>query len=383
VTEHKKKLSISDELLLKKNFNEMCTDSALGQECTFHQLAPYIGKIKSSIARFLIENFTNEGDFILDPFCGAGTIPFEGWILDRNVIANDLNEYGVVLTNGKLFPPDSLTQVEFKIELYNKIVLEHLRTVDLRSVPPWVRAFFHNETLREIIAWNQLLKDRKEWFLLSCLLGILHHQRPGFLSYPCSHTVPYLRVNKFPRDDFPELFEYRNVKDRLLKKAKRAFKKMPALDRSLHRSCYKKDASNLFIKRKIDAIISSPPYMRQLDYARDNRLRLWFLGVADHKHLDKQISPKESEFISMITKCLKKWNECLKNDGKCILFLGDNYIKKKGVSLPSLIEDIAVHELKTYKLIFKHESTIPNNRRIRRNYQGNRSETILVLQKVV
>ena len=122
--------------------------------------------------------------------------------------------------------------------------------------------------------------------------------------------------------------------------------------------------------------------MRKLDYARDNRLRLWFLGVKDFKSSDNIISPKENDFIQMMKACLKKWKTVLQENGKCILFLGDNYSKKYQMSLPDAIEKIAVTEIGGYRLIFKHISIIPQIRRIRRNYQGNKEETILVLEKI-
>src|SRR6202035_5776021 len=82
---------------------------------------------------------------------------------------------------------------------------------DLRTVPAWVRAFFHRETLRVALAFRDACVSRNEQFLLACLLGILHHQRPGFLSYPSSHLVPYLRDRKFPESDFPEMYLERDV----------------------------------------------------------------------------------------------------------------------------------------------------------------------------
>jgi adenine-specific DNA methylase len=60
-------------------WKEPCTHS----EFTLHQLSPYIGKIKSSIAGELIERFTSKGDLVIDPFAGAGTIPFEAVIRGR------------------------------------------------------------------------------------------------------------------------------------------------------------------------------------------------------------------------------------------------------------------------------------------------------------
>jgi hypothetical protein len=63
--------------------------------------------------------------------------------------------------------------------------------------------------------------------LLASLLGILHHQRPGFLSYPSSHLVPYLRQLKFPRRKYPELYERRDVLSRLEAKILRTFRRQP------------------------------------------------------------------------------------------------------------------------------------------------------------
>ena len=48
--------------------------SALKNESTLHQLSPYIGKLKSSIAASLVSQFTNRGNLVYDPFSGSGTV---------------------------------------------------------------------------------------------------------------------------------------------------------------------------------------------------------------------------------------------------------------------------------------------------------------------
>ena len=165
-------------------------------------------------------------------------------------------------------------------------------------MPKWVREFFHPETLRETLAWCLVLRQRKRWFLLASLLGILHHQRPGFLSFPSSHTVPYLRRKAFPRRKFPALYQYRSLTDRFEAKIERAFRRPPQLDPLLERRCFSRSAHLLTPSEEVDAIITSPPYMRQLDYGRDNRLRLWFLGVEDSHALDAQVSPRKDAFLN-------------------------------------------------------------------------------------
>src|SRR5437763_1881925 len=97
-------------------------------------------------------------------------------------------------------------------------------SVNLGAVPEWVREFFHPETLREVVAAFEEVNRSQDYFLTACLLGILHHVRPGFLSYPASHLVPYLRKSKFPPDEFPAMYAYRDLRSRLLAKIKRAYR---------------------------------------------------------------------------------------------------------------------------------------------------------------
>ncbi|MFN7979423.1 MAG: hypothetical protein U0P30_14905 [Vicinamibacterales bacterium] len=257
-------------------------------------------------------------------------------------------------------------------------VAQSVERVDLRTVPPWVRAFFHQDTLRETLAWTSILKKERRWFLLACLMGILHHQRPGFLSYPSSHTVPYLRIKKFPAAKHPELYAYRSVADRLEAKVRRAFRRVPKLDFSLERRCLGGRAELQQVGASIDAILTSPPYMRQLDYGRDNRLRLWFLGCDDWKALDGVVSPREKEFLALMGRCLKRWRGLLKANGYCVLVVGDTCTRERRENLPNVVGQIAKEA--GYVLASQHADAIPNERRVRRGIVGSSSETILVLR---
>jgi hypothetical protein len=354
--------------------------SVVHDEATLHQVSPYIGKIKSSIAASLIGTFAARAETIYDPFSGSGTVALEAWISGKNVIANDLNPYASLLTRAKLFPCLSTEKALHEINLIAHELHSSIPKIDLREVPNWVRGFFHPATLREVIAWKKALQSRKAYFLLSCLLGVLHHQRPGFLSYPSSHAVPYLRKNKFPRNEYPELYEYRSVRERLTQKAIRTLKRVPELDRTLTRSCYMENANCLMPRIKADMIITSPPYMGQLDYGRDNRLRLWLLGLKDWRALDRTVSPSESEFFCLMKSCLENWKTLLPRKGLCILVLGDTHSKIYNSPLPTAITRIATKELGGYSLAWKHTETIPNNRRVRRGLAGSIRETILVLR---
>jgi tRNA G10 N-methylase Trm11 len=355
------------------------TGSAWQSESTIHQLSPYIGKTKSSMARSLVIEFTRKDSVTYDPFSGCGTFAFEAWRAGRRVIANDLSPYASLLTRSKLFPYATLASALRDFDRMAAAVARLRKRPDLRAVPLWVRKFFQTETLREVIMWTKVLRRESRWFLLACLMGILHHQRPGFLSFPSSHTVPYLRLKRFPRSRYPKLYTYRSVEDRLRAKIERAFRRMPKLDFTLSRRCYATGADTLRLSKPVRTILSSPPYMRQLDYGRDNRLRLWFLGCDDWQSLDEAVSPGEQEFLDLMGRCLRRWRSVLEPNGYCVLVIGDSCSRENRTNLPRLVADIATKKA-GYTLVKQHTDKIPNERRVRRGFSGSVSETILVLR---
>lgn len=364
---------------LESPFPSAWAGSAWQTESTFHQLAPYIGKTKSSMAASLVTQYTKPGDVFCDPFSGCGTFAFEAWLAGRHVIANDLSPYAKLLTRAKLFPYQTIGEALQDFEAMLHQVIRCRATPDLRRVPSWVRGFFHPDTLKETLTWTEVLSKERRWFLLACLMGILHHQRPGFLSFPSSHTVPYLRVTKFPRRRFGKLYEYRSVVDRLEAKIRRAFRRVPDLDFELTRRCFSRSADKLDFMRPVDAIVTSPPYMRQLDYGRDNRLRLWFLGCRDWRSLDTRVSPREHAFLALMGRCFGGWRSILKPNGYCVLVIGDACSRADRSNLPADVARIAT-EKHGFSLVSAHTDGIPNERRVRRGIIGSTSETILVLR---
>lgn len=332
------------------------------------------------MAASLVSQFTSEGELIYDPFSGSGTVALEGWAAGRHVIANDLSPYACLLTRAKLFPYRSLGDALLDIERMSGEAVELQNGVDLREVPRWVRGFFHPKTLREVISWTSVLKLRRRWFLLASLMGILHHQRPGFLSFPASHTIPYLRIRKFPRSNFPELYRYRSLRDRLEAKVNRAYRRVPPLDFSINRSCLSESADTLGLRERVDAIITSPPYMRQLDYGRDNRLRLWFLGSHDWCSLDRIVSPCEDVFLKLMRRCFRTWKTILKSHHCCVLIIGDACSRAHKENLPELVCRIATEEVGEYSRLCEYTESIPNERRVRRSIIGSAAETVVVLR---
>lgn len=355
--------------------------SSVAQDSTLHQLAPYVGRVKPSIARSLLQTYTSSGDVIVDPFCGCGTIPLEAAIAGRNVVAGDINPYAVLLTRAKLGAPMTLKSALGRLETRWACARDRVAAQDLRQVPAWVRKFFHRETLREALALRDELVERRDWFLLACLLGILHHQRPGFLSYPSSHLVPYLRNKRYPRDDYPEMYAHRAVQPRLRAKVERAYRRMTWPNGSYR--VHQTDACKIATLGQIDAIVTSPPYMNELDYVRDNRLRLWFLDRRLAVVTDIKKKGREEVFRTLMKNTLCRLAVRLNKSGRIVLIVGDTNRGSRRVNSSSIVEGLFTRlpELSSFRCDAVIEDEIPDIRRSRRDRTGTKRETILVYSR--
>jgi SAM-dependent methyltransferase len=357
-----------------------------GRESTLQQLSPYVGKMKSGMARVLITLYSKPGGTVLDPFAGSGVVPFEAALAGRQAWANDLSPYAYVLTRGKLEAPGSERVATQRAKAVLDTVEQESPSVDLSAVPTWVREFFYPDTLREVLTAFRLLKRQEDYFLTACLLGILHHVRPGFLSYPASHLVPYLRKAKYPPDQFPKMYAYRDLRSRLLAKVKRAYRRhtFPANWEQRQYQVWQANSMSLPIRDEaVDAIISSPPYFGALDYARDNRLRLWFLGCENWKELDATLTANSKVYLDQMAVCLQEMARVLKAGSHCVLVLGD--VERDGETrrTAEILADLAVGVTRhRFEVDTIYDDRIPDERRSRRRTRTTKFERILVMHRV-
>ncbi|MEQ1795302.1 MAG: DNA methyltransferase [Nitrospira sp.] len=354
-------------------------DPCAHEECTLHQLAPYIGKIKSKIAGDLIERYSKPGDLIVDPFAGAGTIPLEAAIRGRRAFAADISPYAYVLSKAKLSPPKSL---EIAMRNAEEALMEAaaLPKPDLRSIPRWIRQFFHPRTLHDALRFSNIARQPGNEFLMACFLGILHHQRPGFLSYPSSHLVPYLRDKKYPRQQYPEMYTYRELGTRLLAKVRRSYKRFcPPSQAGM---AFRQSAiEHLDLPTRFDALITSPPYMNALDYGRDNRLRLWFINPDLAKPADTDIAKRRKAFEAGITSLAAKLEKRLTPRGYCVFVVGEEVHRSFSAHPSDVVIAIVKQHAPSLKLSAIITDNIPDVRRTRRECRGIKTEHFLVFQQ--
>lgn len=294
-----------------------------------HSLCSYQGKLKPSIAKFLIEWFTEPGDRVLDPMAGVGTIPLEARRQGRVGVGSDLSPLAASVTRAKLEPFDPSAVADLVADLKERIIegpelSELTREVDVDfGLNGPIRSYFHEDTLREILIARQAFKEDLEPcptrdVVFSSLLHILHGNRPYALSRR-SHPVTPLAPSG--------PFEYRGVIKRLETRLARVLPELEGLaSGSLDGEAYEADCREVPVRQPIDAVITSPPFAKSLRFWSSNWLRLWFAGWDRHDFdikPQRYIDVQQRSGMGPYQELASAMHAILRPDGLFILHLGE------------------------------------------------------------
>lgn len=296
----------------------------------WHSLCSYHGKLKPAIAHFLVQQFTEPGDVVVDPLGGVGTIPLEACLQGRVGISNDLSEMAFIVSKAKLEHPDYTDCINILNELDSYIK----NNVDSESIFSSVKkyenfgfngklpTYFHEKTFREILCAREFFLpliqsiSAPEAMIFSCLLHVLHGNRPYALSRNSHPLTPYT-----PTGDFV----YKNVVEHVTEKLNAVYTKGDFSKYCTGKSIYG-DYSELSTKGILaDAIICSPPFADSIRFYMQNWMRLWLCGweFEDYKRaetlfLDQKQKKNFDVYESFFSMCYS----ILSTNGKVILHLG-------------------------------------------------------------
>jgi len=287
-----------------------------------HRTCSRLGSFPPELAHYFIKKYSSTGEVVLDPFSGKGTAPLEACLTNRLGIGNDASPDAYVLTHGKVRPFEQKEVVERLDKLENEYL-----GFDLSKSKEDVKIFFSDHNLEQLeYLRSKLNEDGLDIFIKSLVLGILHGKGKLSLSLPMSHSYSMSPnyVEKYAQEHNLEKPE-KNVFECIKKKGQKVTQReLPSIKGQAH--C--KEILNLDVRKKIDFIVTSPPYYHALTYAWDNWLRLWFLGY-DYKDIRQKLiqTSDEQKYENYMKKSLKKMYDWLKDDSTCVVVVGD--VKKK------------------------------------------------------
>lgn len=384
-TREGRQLCLFDNLETATRLNELLQSHRCDRpESSLQNLAPYAHKLKPGTVQALIELYSQPGDVVLDPFAGTGTVPLEAALAERCAWANDLSPYAYTMTRGKLTAPSTESDALQQAKAVLDAITPTAPNIQLNQVPAWVQDFFHPDTLREVIAAFRYLQQQQNDFLIACLLGILHHVLPGHLSYPSNQQAPYLRRGTYPPAQFPHLYTYRSLRSRLIAKVKRTYRH-PSLPDGWQQRQYQvwqMNSMRLAISdATVDAVISRPPHLGALEYVRDHRLRLWFLGCENWKDLHRTLISSPQEFFIQMSACLQELARVLKPNAYCVLVVKEIQQHGKTQAIAEALANLAMQATQNQLRLETIYDDLPRRPRSRAGLRPTQFDRILVLRK--
>ena len=271
------------------------------QASSIHEIS-YRACFKPQLPRFLIKILSLPKDLIYDPFSGRGTTVIEAGLLNRNVISNDINPLSKILAKPRLNVPN-LKDIEERV---NKIPIKEDIENDLD-----LSMFYDKKTEREILSIRQYLIEKKskneeddvDRFIRMVATNRLTGHSKGFFSV---YTLPpnqavtqesQIKIN-IKRNQKPT---YRDTKLRIIKKTESLFRNLTknqidnlnsAGEKAVFLICNAGETDEIE-DNSVQLTVTSPPFLKVVQYAKDNWLRCWFNSI-DAEEISKKITMEKN-----------------------------------------------------------------------------------------
>jgi len=316
----------------------------------------------------LIEMFSlKEGDTVLDPFCGSGTTLLACKQNGINAVGLDVLPTAIFASTvkAKNYDPEKLRD-EAKVLFRRKF--RKLEWV----FPKIMRAMVNKYALEDIAFFSNTIDglENKDFFTLALLNASIK------VSYAWKDGG-VIKIKRHPTPPLRKLFlrkVYGMIKDVESEKASQSGIRVVQCDA---RTMTVDDNS-------IDAVITSPPYLNNIDYTKLYAIEDYFMEMRHVPHLrsfmglrDKE-EKKEAYFDDM-EKVLAEMHRVLKPCGKAAIVIGNAWLDGE-------IESDFITAWLAHKVGFKVEKIYVLNKRFalenRTTKKGVLRESLLILTKI-
>jgi hypothetical protein len=308
-----------------------------------HYLFRYPAKFHPPIAAALVRTYSRSGDLILDPFCGSGTVLVEARAMGRSAIGLDVDPVATFISDAKT------RHIGVKaLAKSAKILLRRLEYIR-RSARAYERLQFKDisdRAFRSSIKRSRLsipaIPNLFHWFRRYVIVDLARLRAAiRNLPAPKSHKTFFLACfcsiirNVSNADPVPvsglEVTSYMKAKDakgriidpfeHFTSALKRALADRDQFEKVIKSSGTKitivmGDATKLrkYVRRTVDAVITSPPYNNAVDYYRRHTLEMYWLDLVDSaaerlillpKYIGRARVPQSHPFVVETT--LQSW----------------------------------------------------------------------------
>ena len=358
------------------------------QMSSLHEIS-YRACFKGELPHFFIDKYSQEGDVIYDPFAGRGTTAVQASLMGRRFISNDINPLSAILAEPRTNPP-SFAAVAKRLE---QIPLDlELPPEDDQDLLP----FYHPETLQELKALRYYLQVKRasgtedildRWIRMVATNRLTGHSS-GFFSYytmPPNLAVSPERQKKINLKYSHKGFLYKDVKALILKKTKSLLKDKPENWPGLGGQFLHSDAAQTYAiaDNSVKLIITSPPFLDQVQYVKDNWLRCWFNHL-DADQIERRITHLSSpeKWSQAMGQVFREFYRVLQPGGLGAFEVGEvrkGKIYLEDLVLPGLIKaDLVPQALLINSQEFSKTANIWG---VKNNLKGTNTNRIILFQK--
>jgi hypothetical protein len=264
---------------------------------------------------------------------GRGTTPVEAALLGRVPFGNDINPLSLTLTRPRLRPP-TVEEIATRLKLVDLSIHQEF--------PEDLLTFYHPDTLREICALKEYflhmdqLDPIDDWLRMVALNRLTGHS-PGFFSV---YTLPpnqavsvgsQRKINEKRSQTPPR----REVAKLILKKSKQLLGDCSVtarhnLQRVADRGRFTNspaDDTPQLPSNSVALVVTSPPFLDVVQYAEDNWLRCWFLGI-DPKSVKLTVPKKLEAWRESMTAVFRELHRILQPGGHIAFEVGEVHAGK-------------------------------------------------------
>ncbi|MEW6687165.1 MAG: DNA methyltransferase [Candidatus Edwardsbacteria bacterium] len=292
-----------------------------------HSLCSYQGKMKPSLAHFLVKTFVPENGIVLDPFAGVGTIPFESALNGHKAYGFEISPAARIIASAKVGRSDE-KECQYLLDKLDDYIQTHdvfedeFDNAAAVAFNKSILDYYEKNTLKEILLARRFFMENppisaSECLVTASLLHILHGNRPYALSRRSHSITPFSPSGPF---------EYKPLMQRLREKVQRSLD-VEYPDSFVQGKVYHQDATKWWPQEleNLDAIITSPPFFDSTRFHLANWLRLWFCGwnVKDFRSKPLMfVDERQKTDLSVYESIFRQARERLKKNGVVVFHLG-------------------------------------------------------------
>ena len=276
------------EINNNSEFEEKLNKEKQKDRADMHSFHRYYGKLIPAIPSCFIQEFTEEGDIVFDPFSGSGTVAVESKRLNRNFAGVEINPLSVAIAKTKTYSLDVKVLEEINSKLMDVIDNDKSKIKEnekpyIMNRDHWFKDFVQTDLIRikkdidEFFSENKEYNDEYKKFYLLTLSAIIknvsnadtRHVFPGF-----SKRMRALEEEGKLHIDVKASFK------RAIKARAKAYKIYEENNNWV--DIIEGDSTEVNLdkyKNKIDLIVTNPPYISSVRYIETLKLEMYWMEV--------------------------------------------------------------------------------------------------------